>query len=309
MRILLLSPNQINRYNWGHELFRQEIGKHHDVIYYGPGFPNFDDKATAPELVAQYKPQILLTYGLRYTLPFQDIGKVKSVKKAHIVVDLFPPHPAGYKGGMEIRYRPFVTRNKYDIFFYRQRVQEQHLKTINAMAPAHWLPFSVDINKYRKLALPKKYDVLTSATVRNDVYPNRKRVNKLVKKMALRAVTGRVVHERYIRAINQSRIAIISTNVFNSPNMKFTEFTSCGTFVLSDKPADMKQLGFKDGEHLVLYKDIKDLENKITYFLKHKNEREEIALNGMRFTRKKHNNTIRVNQFTRVIKNEFNNGM
>ena len=112
----------------------------------------------------------------------------------------------------------------------------------------------------------------------------------------------KVVHQKYIDCINKSKICIISTNVFNSPNMKFTEFTSCGSFVLSDRPADMKELGFKDGEHIVIYKDLNDLKKKIRYYLKHEKERELIAKNGMNFTRKYHNNILRVHQFTDSVK-------
>jgi spore maturation protein CgeB len=64
----------------------------------------------------------------------------------------------------------------------------------------------------------------------------------------------------------------------------------------------MDELGFKDGRHLVLYKGMKDLEDKIRYFLKNEKEREEIAKNGMNFTRKNHNNTLRVQQFLKIIK-------
>jgi len=302
MKILLLSPNQIGKYNWGHQLFRNEIGKHHQVVYYGNGYPNFNNKLIAPQIVDKYGPfDLLLTYGLRYTLPFENIGDVK-IKKGHIVIDLFPPHPGGYKGGMHTRYKPFLERNKYDILFYRQGCQVEYLKKIGSTAPSFWLPFSVDINIYKKLKTKKIYDVLTSSTKRNDVYPNRGKVNKMVGKLNLRAVMKKVVHQKYIDCINKSKICIISTNVFNSPNMKFTEFTSCGSFVLSDRPADMKELGFKDGEHIVIYKDLNDLKKKIRYYLKHEKERELIAKNGMNFTRKYHNNILRVHQFTDSVK-------
>lgn len=305
MKILLLSPNQIQKYNWGHQLFRNEIGKHHDVLYYGEGFANFNNRLTAPQIIEKYGPfDLLVTYGLRYSMPFENIGDVK-IKKAHIVIDLFPPHSGGYKGGMHTRYKKFLEKNKYDGFFYRQRCQADFLKEIGATSPSYWLPFSVDVDVYKKMKLSKKYDVLTSSTIRSDVYPNRKKVNKLVIEMKLKAVTKRVVHQQYIRAINQAKICIISTNVFNSPNMKFTEFTSCGSFVLADKPADMEELGFKDGEHLVIYKDFKDLEDKIKYYLQHEKERERIALNGMKFTRKNHNNVLRVNEFTEKIEELF----
>ena len=305
MKILLLSPNQINRYNWGHQLFRNEISKHEDVFYYGEGYSNFNKKLTSPEIISKYGPfDLLLTYGLRYTLPFEKIEEVK-IPKCHIIIDLFPPHPGGYKGGMYTKFKPFFEKNKYDLFFYRQRCQSDYLKEIGSSVPSAWLPFSVDIDKYRNLNLPKKYDVITSSTLRTDVYPNRVKVNKLVKDLGLKAVTKRVIHEQYINCINQSKICIISTNVFNSPNMKFTEFTSCGSFVLSDKPADMEELGFKDGEHLVIYKDIKDLGKKIKYYLQNEKEREIIAKQGMAFTRKNHNNTIRVKQMFEIINKEL----
>jgi hypothetical protein len=301
MRILLLSPNQIGKYNWGHQLFRNEIGRHHDVLYYGKGYPNFNDKLTAPQIINQYGPfDLLLTYGLRYSMPFENIGDVK-IKKAHIIIDLFPPHPGGYKGGMHTKFKPFTIRNKYDVFLYRQGCQAGYLKEIGCYTPAYWFPFSVDVDVYKKIKLPKIYDVLTSSNTRNDVYPNRIKVNKLVKNMNLRAITKKIIHQKYIKAINQTKICIISTNVFNSPNMKFTEFTSCGSFVLSDRPADIKRLGFKNGEHIVIYKDLKDLEMKIRYYLKHENERESIAKNGMNFTRKNHNNILRVKQFTKIV--------
>jgi Glycosyl transferases group 1 len=301
VKILLLSPNQIHRYNWGHQLFRNEISEYHDVLYYGNGYPNYNDKLTAPQIIDEYGPfDLLLTYGLRYTLPFQNVGDVK-IKKAHVVVDLFPPHPGGYKGGMHTRYKQFLERNKYDILFHRQGCQGGYLKEIGCYAPAYLFPFSVDINVYKKMNLNKIYDTLTSSTIRSDVYPNRKRVNKVINKMGLKNVSGRIVHLKYINAINQSKIAVISTNVFNSPNMKFTEFTSCGTFVLSDRPADFDELGFKDGEHLGLYKGLDDLKNKINYYLKHDELREKIAKQGMNFTRKYHNNTVRVQQFTKIM--------
>jgi glycosyltransferase involved in cell wall biosynthesis len=301
MRILLLSPNQIARYNWGHQLLRNEIGKHHDVLYYGNGYPNFNKNLTAPQIIKKYGPfDLLLTYGLRYSLSFENVDDVK-IKKAHIVVDLFPPHSGGYKGGMHTRYKAFLKRNNYDMLFYRQRCQAEYLLEIGCHSPSFWFPFSVDTNIYKKLKLSKKHEVLTSSTTRLNVYPNRIKVNNLVRRMGLKSVMGKIVHRKYIQAINQTKICIISTNVFKSPNMKFTEFTGCGTFVLTDKPADMKQLGFKDGEHFVIYKDLKDLEYKIKYFLKNENERERIAKNGMEFTRKNHNNVIRLKKMFEQI--------
>jgi len=305
MKILLLSPDQLGRYNWGHQLFRNEIGKHHDVVYYGDGYKGYNKRSVA-DVIKQYNDvDIILTYGYRYTLPFGNFKVPAHMKRVHIVIDLFPPHPGGYKGSFN-QYKPFISDTTFDLFFVRQRVQREYLKQLGCTVQSEWLPFSVDTNIYKKTDLAKVYDVITSSTSRADIYPNRIPVKQLVKSMNLKAVTGRVTHGEYVRYINKSKIAIISTNVFNSPNMKFTEFTSCGTFVLADKPQDFDELGFKDGEHLVLYKDISDLKDKIKYYLNHDEEREEIAINGMNFVRKNHNNVVRVNQFTNIIKEGFN---
>ena len=77
-------------------------------------------------------------------MPFENIGDIK-IKKAHIIVDLFPPHKGGYKGGMHTKFKPFMERNKYDLFLYRQRCQADYLKEVGSDVPSYWLPFSVDI--------------------------------------------------------------------------------------------------------------------------------------------------------------------
>jgi len=304
IKILLVSPNQIHRYNWGHQLFRNEISRHTDVIYYGEGYPRYNEKLTIPQVLRRYKDvNVVMTYGLRYSVQYKNIDRVK-VLTTHVVIDLFPPHPGGYKGGMK-KYKPFLDRNKYDVIFYRQLCQEQYLRDVDYDGPSYWLPFSVDTSIYKKLNFPKKYDVITSSTIRPDVYPNRHKVNNLVKKMRLKAVTKRVVHEKYVRVINESKIGIISTNIFGTFVMKFTEFSSCGTFILTDKPSDMNEQGFKHGQHFVIYKDMNDLKDKIKYFLKNEKEREEIAKNGMELTRKRHNNSVRVREMLKNLKREL----
>ena len=87
--------------------------------------------------------------------------------------------------------------------------------------------------------------------------------------------------------------------------MKFTEVLSCGTFLLANKPEDFDDVGLKDGEHLVIYNDFKDLKDKINYYLKHDNEREEIAKNGMNFVRKNHSNAKRIQEMTEIIQKEI----
>jgi spore maturation protein CgeB len=65
------------------------------------------------------------------------------------------------------------------------------------------------------------------------------------------------------------------------------EAMACGAFVLTDRQKDVLSL-FKDGEHLVAFSDDVDLDRKITYYLGHADEREQIANAGRQEVLKNH---------------------
>lgn len=74
---------------------------------------------------------------------------------------------------------------------------------------------------------------------------------------------------------------------------------------MADKPEDFDELGYVDGKHLVLYKDVPDLKDKIPYYMKNNAIREKIARQGMDFVRENHSSKIRVQQFTDIIQREL----
>jgi spore maturation protein CgeB len=182
-----------------------------------------------------------------------------------------------------------------------------NLKRDKVCDRVYMLPFSVDTNTYRQIPnVNKVIDVLAVFTVRDDVYPNRKRVVKLLESMKeLRILTKRVIRTQLVKTINASKIIITSNNIYNSLSMRYTETLACGGFLLADEPEDIDILGFVDGRHLVLYKDLKDLRDKIQYYLKHDRERERIAKRGMDLVRKHHSCKRRVREFTNIVKREL----
>jgi hypothetical protein len=299
MKILLLSPNQIDRYNWGHQLFRNELMYHNKVYYYGPGFSIYDKDLIVKGIINRYgKPDIIMTYGLRYSLEFEGLDEIKDIPKVHVIIDFFPAK-GEYKGSWDRSVNLFK-KNNYDMYFTRYAGQIDYLHDAGISGDKYWLPFSVDTKLYYKRNIEKEYDIFTSSNDRKDIYPNRS-IIKAKLKSEFKIMNGKVYHEQYINCINKSKIAIISTNSFHSANMKFTEFTSCGTFVLSDRPEDFDELGFVDGKHMVLYEGHDDLIDKARYFLKNDKEREEIARNGMGFVRKNHSNKMRAIQMNEMM--------
>lgn len=304
MKILLLSPNQIHRKNWTHQLFRNEFSKHHNVLYYGEGYPNYIPGKPIPEVIKGINFDLILTYGLRYTEPFIGIGDIKNIPKAHIAVDYFP----NATGGTYERNHKLFERDKYDIYFGVVGDIVKNLEKNNICKKAHLLPFSIDINIYKRTKeyKQKNIDVFSVFTVRNDTYPNREKVHNLVKSLNdVIVFTNSVQHEDYINKINSSKICITSNNKFRSLSIKYYEILSCGSFLLADEPEDLLELGFVPDKHLVIYNNLDDLKDKIYFYLSKEKLIRTISDQGMNFVRENHNNSIRVLQFTKIIQNTF----
>jgi hypothetical protein len=299
MKILLLSPDQISNYNWGHQLFRNELNNHAQVFYYGPGYDTYDPVLNVQGVINRYgfKPDLILTYGLRYSLEFEGLDEV-TIPKAHIIIDFFPAR-GDYKGSWD-RSVAFFKKNKYDIYFTRYINQIDYLDQAGVKGLKFWLPFSVDETKYVDQGLDRKDCIFTSSNDRKDVYPDRARLKNLLRKK-FTIINDKVFHERYINSINASKICFINTNVFNTFNMKYTEFSACGSFILTNECHELDSLGYKDGEHLVIYRDDKDLIDKASYYLEHDKERERIAANGKRWTLKHFTNKEMVNGLIKTL--------
>ena len=83
-------------------------------------------------------------------------------------------------------------------------------------------------------------------------------------------------------------------------NPRVFEALACGAFLLVDDQRDVREL-FKDGEHLVIYKDIEDLRAKVSYYLKNDDERKRIAENGRREVLEKHTYRHRVKAILDIV--------
>jgi len=304
MKILFLSPNQINRYNWGHQLFRNEIGRQHDVVYYGQGFPNFDKNWNVKEIIKKKynggKPDAIFTYGYRYSVGFKGLGEIDDIAKIHIVVDY-----GGKINRIPIQNK-FFFENKYDMMFGVTSLTYDVLVDQKVCPIVEPMDFSVDTNIYKKIPGIKKRDaVLAAFTTRADIYPNRLKAIKILKKAGMRVESKRVVQKKLIESINGCKVTIASNNFVHSLSMRYTETMACGGFILADKPADMERVGFVDGKHLVIYSDLNDLVKKTKYYMKNDKERENIAIEGMKFVRKNHSCKVRVKEMTDVIKDKL----
>lgn len=309
MNILFLNPNRKNEKNWGHHLFKKEIGKQHNVVYYGAGYNNFDPKKSVPEIISDFKNtgkefDFVLTYESKWVKDFKGLNKIK-IPKVHIACDYVKPQEGFKNFSTWTNVDRIIKLQKPDIIFARTTKSLNDMKKNLKQDNIFFLPFSVDIDIYKNLNLEKTIDVMASFSDNPVVYPSRRKIRNAALSLGINVFYRKVIHEKYIQKINKSKIFINSNNLNNSLSMKYSEVLSCGTLFLTDKPEDFEILGYEDQKHLVLYSNTNELKEKIKYYLEHEDERQQISLEGMNFVRENHNNTIRVKQFIDIVKKEL----
>jgi spore maturation protein CgeB len=107
--------------------------------------------------------------------------------------------------------------------------------------------------------------------------------------------------DEWIKIYSQSKIVLVTHYAENNgvlcyqASPKIYEALACGTFLICDNQKDIRTL-FKDGKHLVIFSDIKDLNEKIIYYLAHQHERKIIAKKGRQEALDKHTYLHRINQ-------------
>ncbi|MEK6908493.1 MAG: glycosyltransferase [Nanoarchaeota archaeon] len=153
--------------------------------------------------------------------------------------------------------------------------------------------FSVGTNtdQFKPLGLEKKYDVTFIGTPKTDRAEFVSYLmNKGVKIRVFGAGWGQYPEfkkiyggfldkEDYTKVINQSRINLcFNKNYLGTTHViqKFFEINACKSFMLTEYCKGYSDL-FISGKELVMFKDSKELYEKVIYYLKNENEMEKIA--------------------------------
>jgi len=310
MKILYLYPNKIGKRNWGYQLFRNEIARQHKVTFYGKRHPNFDPLCVDVRDILKRcdsPPDMIMTFGNDSMKLYKGLENITGILKVHFLGDYndsINPELKVYKNNIENQNK-YLKNIKFDVIFTLSYRALKLLRKNKICDVTGCLPFSIDTNIYKDYNLKKTNDVMavySTKTQKADAYPNRNLIHQMISKMKVSSKIDYVVHHAMIKWINRSKININSINYYRTLNGRFTETLACGTLLLTDKPDDLEKLGFVDGKHLVIYKDLKDLKAKILYYLSHDDERERIAQQGEDFVRKHHSCQIRVKEMMNFIK-------
>jgi len=239
MVILILAPNQIRRYNWGIHLFKLEIARQHKVFFYGPGHKNYDPALTVPAILKNLpiKPDLLMTFGYKYTIPFKKLNQILDIPKVHFMIEYLPQ--------WEWVYNQFLVKTKYDLILANKSSEVPVFKKKGLAKRVEWMPFSVDTGIYWDRKMERDIDVsfICSAHGRTDIYPYRKDIKQMLDIMPINTYTRYVARKEYITILNRSKIAVASNSIFKYWSLRYTEIPACGTMLLADKAEDLKAVG------------------------------------------------------------------
>ncbi|MFH1624466.1 MAG: glycosyltransferase, partial [Pseudomonadota bacterium] len=172
----------------------------------------------------------------------------------------------------------------FDYVFVAQRDGAERLRQ-DGIASATWLPLACDPGIHKKYRLKKRYDI---AFVGNVGSGFRHELLNLIRKEFKNSFIGKVHFQEMARVYSQSRI-VFNRSIKNDINMRVFEALSAGSLLITNG-LDDNGLGvlFEDGNHLVTYGDGEELVKKIRYYLEREEEREKIAVAGIKEVRGKH---------------------
>ena len=105
------------------------------------------------------------------------------------------------------------------------------------------------------------------------------------------------------RVLNRSKISLnfhIDVAEGFSGNMRMYEATGCASLLMTEETDDIDEL-FKMNEEVIVFKDYKDLLDKIGYYISHDKERKEIIRNGQMACLKRHGYDQRIREFENIL--------
>jgi len=216
--------------------------------------------------------------------------------------------------GPEYRYKKATEMNY--VFFNQKRFMPefseyilQH-KILNK--PKYWqfLPHAVEPLAYPHFEIIKKYDVAFIGHLQDQInYNGFTRVDMLDRAFKVapnfffgtRNISrpGVNMFEDAARKFCMSKI-VLNISIKDDLNMRLFESMATGSFLLTNWLPTLGDL-FEDGKHLVTYKTLDEMEEKIKYYLSHDEEREKIAQAGQKEVLEKHTYSHRIQTIFNVI--------
>lgn len=268
-------------------------------------------------LAFKHKPDFCLITGGHRILP----ETIKKIKDRGIQTGLWTID-------LPLDFQPIIKAAPFYDFVFCGGTEAQEPLAKAGIEKTHWLPFACDpeVHKPVHVIIEEKKKWGSDVSFVGSFYPNRGQIleklfdfdikvwgpgwNKLPYESPLRKSVKdiKLKPEEWRKIFSSSKILIAihyqdgKTPCYQA-SPKVYETLACQSFLLVDNQKDVKSL-FKDGRHLVIFKDIKDLREKIVYYLNHPEERKKILKEGYREVLEKHTYQVRLEKILSIVKKD-----
>lgn len=266
-------------------------------------------------LARRHEPDFCLITGGHRILP----ETIKKIKKQGIQTGLWTID-------LPSDFQPIINAAPYYDFVFCGGTEAQEPLAKAGIKKTHWIPFACDpeFHKPVKATFEEKEKWSSDIAFIGSYYPNRGQVlekisdfninvwgpgwDKLPYESPLRTLAKNIKlkPKKWIKILSSSKIIMAihyqdgKTPCYQA-SPKVYETMACKSFLLVDDQKDVKSL-FLDGKHLVIFKDIKDLREKIVYYINHPEEREKIAEEGYEEVLQKHTYQCRLEKIISIIR-------
>lgn len=197
----------------------------------------------------------------------------------------------------------YAFKEKFDFIMSDHDRQHLHFFREAGIENVAWIP-SFNIYPHEQLFFDDKICDVSFVGQAGRWHPYRRHVLNYLAGQGVPLNILQAPHEKAAEIYAQSLINLnISLN--GDLNLRIFEVLSSGGFLLTDmlSPESGLNLLFRDGEHLVCFRDEKDLLDKIKYFLRHPDEAKEIARNGYEEYRRNHTPEKKISELMNYVFN------
>lgn len=126
-------------------------------------------------------------------------------------------------------------------------------------------------------------------------HSNRFTITSIEEQGERRHVGRNMVDPRYVRAMLAAKIVVVTQKDDWEDHYRLFESMSCGALVLHDSMIAPPN-GLIDGENIVFFKSLEELEERVIYYLENDQQREMLAKRGWRMTFERHRSWHRMEE-------------
>jgi GT2 family glycosyltransferase/Flp pilus assembly protein TadD/2-polyprenyl-3-methyl-5-hydroxy-6-metoxy-1,4-benzoquinol methylase len=164
----------------------------------------------------------------------------------------------------------------YDLVFSAQKQGVAQLQE-TGIDPCEWLPLACDPDIHRRMDVERSYDVGFVGHIFSG--PRQQLLEEVMRRFP-RSFVGQLPHTEMAEVYSRAKI-VVNCSLANDLNMRVFEALSCGALLVTDRLRDNGQEDlFRDRVHLVEYQAVEEALELIGYYLKHEEERRQIAEAG-----------------------------